>query len=423
MLVRKATVNTVLGTGVVLGVALNPFLGGKSAIIFLVFGLSFFLFQFRRSVANCLYQWPLFMFPMWATVTTLWSFNPSITLRSGIQLLLTYAFCVAVVTILDYKKTLTVMAGCYLLALLSVFVMSNTVTIFETGQVVRIGVLGSKNNVSGVGVAAIASSMMLLCLPSARIGQKLMAAGIILVGIAVILQARSLGTFVALCGCSGVGIYLWFVSSKIKTSNLKPIFVYIPLALAAFALLTIVLFWSYPGYVAFMDGIGKDPTITGRTFIWSIGTQIIDQNMMGGIGYNSYWTDRNPGAVLLWEKGHRAIGSPYGFHNTYIHAGVETGLPGMLIILGLAFYMMKRIVHLTRNTMHAYEAVAVAYALFLIAKSFFEVYFSGIFSADTMMFCFIWDVLSRRLDPRRLDPGQRQSALASDDLSQTTATP
>ncbi|MEO1393444.1 MAG: O-antigen ligase [Cyanobacteria bacterium J06634_5] len=82
-------------------------------------------------------------------------------------------------------------------------------------------------------------------------------------------------------------------------------------------------------------GLGKDPTLSARTYIWSGSIEkIMDQPLLG-YGRAAFWV---PGSQDAWEVGALAARDfvPSHAHNGYIDAALDLGLIGFgLFVLGL----------------------------------------------------------------------------------------
>lgn len=394
--IRKShLIDLMLCTMAIAGVFLHLFIGGVAVLLFLGFGAALFVFRTQPSILACRENWPLLLLPAWGAVTILWAQYPVAALRFDVQLLLTYTISISIICALPLRQTLIILAVINSAVLATVLISATTVTIFQTGEIVRVGVLGSKNNVSFFGTSALTIGALLLSLPGRSVRLNFLAIVTILIAMAAILQARSFGTLVAATGCAGIGFFLWSTSRIVRNSGVRALIYCSGLVCFVVFVVALFLIFSYAEYVSLMKTIGKDPTITGRTFIWSIGLQLIEENFWGGVGVNSFWKTGNPDAVLLWTNGKREIGAYYGFHNTYIHLGVEAGIVGTLIFLGLMIHLLRKSIFTAQREISAYKAVAASYAIFFFVKSWIETMGYSPFSGNVLFFCLIWIVVNQ----------------------------
>ena len=82
---------------------------------------------------------------------------------------------------------------------------------------------------------------------------------------------------------------------------------------------------------SFVETIGKDPTLTGRTELWDIVITEIFERPIGGWGYFAFWGASNPIAnAIAAELG---WGIPPHAHNEILEMLLETGVVGTLLML------------------------------------------------------------------------------------------
>lgn len=80
-------------------------------------------------------------------------------------------------------------------------------------------------------------------------------------------------------------------------------------------------------WVSILISLGRDPTLTGRTYIWSFLIEKLQDQLLLGYGYGAFWAE---GSVHLKEL---AIFlneyEPAHSHNGLLEIGIGTGLVGM----------------------------------------------------------------------------------------------
>jgi exopolysaccharide production protein ExoQ len=97
----------------------------------------------------------------------------------------------------------------------------------------------------------------------------------------------------------------------------------------------------------------KDPTLTGRTYLWQRATDFIADKPVLGTGFNAFWVEGNPDAVGLWHFG--GLTDPWGFnfHNTLIELLVNVGWAGVFVFTIVAIIssvlLLRRVI--TRPTL------------------------------------------------------------------------
>ncbi len=78
--------------------------------------------------------------------------------------------------------------------------------------------------------------------------------------------------------------------------------------------------------------LGKDSTLTGRTYLWQQGIEAAKASPLVGVGYQAYWVQGFSEAERLWEEFYIGSRAGFHFHNTFIEAVVETGLIGLILL-------------------------------------------------------------------------------------------
>lgn len=81
----------------------------------------------------------------------------------------------------------------------------------------------------------------------------------------------------------------------------------------------------------FLQSIGKDTSLTGRTVLWSRAAGIIADHPWGGVGLQAFWVESNAEAIRFWEMFYIYGHAGFHFHDLWLEIGVELGLVGILI--------------------------------------------------------------------------------------------
>jgi exopolysaccharide production protein ExoQ len=77
----------------------------------------------------------------------------------------------------------------------------------------------------------------------------------------------------------------------------------------------------------------KDPTLTGRTYLWYRAADLIKEKPLFGRGYDAFWVQGNTDAEGLWSFFGIASRDGFTFHNTYIQTLVELGWVGLAVVV------------------------------------------------------------------------------------------
>lgn len=108
--------------------------------------------------------------------------------------------------------------------------------------------------------------------------------------------------------------------------------------LVTVAVIGVVAEGVFGAYTHFLEFLGKDPTLTDRTIIWSdlLG---MHTNPLIGVGFESFWLgDR---LKPLWAKWHW---QPNEAHNGYLETYLDLGVLGLILMLGMFVLAYRRAV-------------------------------------------------------------------------------
>jgi exopolysaccharide production protein ExoQ len=82
----------------------------------------------------------------------------------------------------------------------------------------------------------------------------------------------------------------------------------------------------------------KDPTLTGRTYLWFRARDLIADSPILGKGFGAFWQQGNLDAEGLWRFAQIATRQGFNFHNTLYDTLVSLGWLGA-IVLGITFVL------------------------------------------------------------------------------------
>jgi len=102
-----------------------------------------------------------------------------------------------------------------------------------------------------------------------------------------------------------------------------------------------------------LEMTGKDPTLTGRTEIWSYVIYDILQKPLLGWGYNAFWFIENPAAIEIDNAVHYVVPQA---HNGLLEILLHVGMVGAIFFL----FLLARNITLGLRCLRAPEAKALA---------------------------------------------------------------
>ncbi len=288
--------------------------------------LGLFAWNAHLTLPMLIRSWPLLPFPIVAILSSGWSPYPAEALKLGILLLLTPILLVTLAARLRPHEFIRVMmlAG----ALTLIFWLPHYETIRQGGGIMHKQILAYQLLL--VAIVATASAL------NSRENLVFRIIGLIAAPVAFVLQVNAesatslvLGTvaIIALIGSK----FVWSAVAKIpQLRTLSFLFV-----IAAFLTGTVVILTTPQNTLAsdFLALVGKESTLSGRTWIWEIAGRVAVDRPLFGIGMGGFWHPDVGLAQTLNEIMLVDPGTKMSFHSAYWEARVHLGFAGLALLL------------------------------------------------------------------------------------------
>jgi len=144
------------------------------------------------------------------------------------------------------------------------------------------------------------------------------------------------------------------------------------LAIPFFITLTLVggslATWVAGNWENLLIGLGRDPTLSGRTYIWEAVIDQIWKRPWLGYGYQAFWKEKGE-AEYVWRSIRFIV---FQAHNGFLNIGVELGLVGLsLFVLSLLFTYIRAIKWARLGKTSA-DLWPITYVTFLIMYNYSE---------------------------------------------------
>jgi exopolysaccharide production protein ExoQ len=124
-------------------------------------------------------------------------------------------------------------------------------------------------------------------------------------------------------------------------------------------------------WVELLTGLGRNPTLTGRTQIWGVAVARIIERPLVGYGRGAFWAPNSPYAI---EAG-QAMGTawiPWHAHNGLIDLALDVGLIGVAIFLIIYFISFAQALKRAYAPKSLEELWLLAYLTFLAMNNVTE---------------------------------------------------
>lgn len=309
-------------------------LGSKGAAAFVLATVVYAALRWREAGAILTPRLFLFIPAGLACFSTLWSEAPKESLKHGLELSVTL---LAAATLSSARRPDMVLRG--IAAAFAVYVavslaFGGTVAVGLRGQTAFSGLSDSKNLVADIAstglLVALGAAWLAACKRSWWWAAGLAAAAAM--EALVIANARSAGAMLGL----GVGLGAFLALALLRP---LPTAMRGALTLVLGLLVTVVAVFFRSISQAMVDfatvAFDKDPTLTGRTYLWARGFDLINERPLLGRGFYAFWLQGNPDAEGLWRYGGIVDRTGFTFHNSAVEVLIQLGWAGLAILAGV----------------------------------------------------------------------------------------
>jgi exopolysaccharide production protein ExoQ len=324
--------------------------GAASGLAMAVLPLAYMVLRRRIAGEALVTRWPLFLAPFFVLLSIAWSEAPGVSAKYAAEMWLTAAGGVGLSMA---RRPTAVLKGACL-----AFAIYCTASV-GLGHSVGVGVGAGGEAFAGLGdgknlAADIASTGALISLSTLFVSMRqksllwwLIAALAVGLEVYLLVLARSAGAVLALAG--GVTALLALVSLSGMSRTVR-------IGTAVIVLTSVAIFAASvrnlgAALVSLSTQIfDKDPTLTGRTYLWYRANDLIAEKPLLGHGFYAFWRQGNTDAEGLWQYAGIAGRSGFNFHNSLVELTVQLGvagavvfcLVGMIGVLSLVRHFLER---------------------------------------------------------------------------------
>lgn len=312
-------------------------------------------------------SWPVLILPLFALLSTFWSEVPERSIYASIQFTVTTVIAIWIATkfsLSTFFTSLLIATGLgVMLSILNDFIhfLPQNITADVTEHA-NSGMYNQKNVYGKV----ICLFTLTILITGFRIKKPVIALLICLLLIKPLLSTRSSGALIIYLITMTFPL-IWIMTNLVKNQFLLIQTLWVGVLVGLFITLTLDL-----NIVdTLLGGLGKDSTLTGRTWLWSIGFSIFDQFPLTGVGYQAFWqSDSFPEVRLIHTYFH---GQPLnGFHNSYIEVLVALGVIGLLAFIFLLVYVLFNNFRFFLRARSADSLGALLFVILAIIQTFTE---------------------------------------------------
>lgn len=308
--------------------------------LFIMYFLSFFLFDTRNVVIGAVKAWWLWPFRIVALLSVFWSPYASDALRSSALLILS----AVVITVVAARFTPQQIIRCVMIAcsIIVVYILMQNIPI-ERGAG-----FGSKNYAALFMLTGFVLAAGVALNPNELKQLRWMGALMMPVFVHQVVSANSTTALFMLVASASLvfGMRVFFLDTR-QVRHLSSLLVVIGLMVVMITLYAIIIFVDREVVDAFLGRFGKDTTFTGRTALWQEAGNQIAMRPYLGVGLDGFWQYDVGSAQTLNENDHKPYGTELTFHNVHLEVLVHLGLVGyatfLLAVVSSVWLTLKRL--------------------------------------------------------------------------------
>jgi exopolysaccharide production protein ExoQ len=286
------------------------------------FAASLVLFA-RDTLPTYARAWPTLLLPILCVISAAWAPSLSDAVRKGVFLGLTGAIAVYAASRMSSRQIMSaVFLGGTLGAALSLI---NPTPVHGNWT----GVFGQKNFLAVHMFIMYVAGFSVLLDRQANPWLRLWAIIFVPLGGLIIFMTNSAtNLLLMLAATTGYIGYAFIWTPAARFQHMRTLIVLgaavlvLSLALILFGLFQIDLVEEL------LAAVGKDSTLTGRTYLWDIARRIMAEKPLTGVGAEGFWRPEVGAARSITSFFSYGTFTKFSFHNSFLENGVHLGYPG-----------------------------------------------------------------------------------------------
>lgn len=277
----------------------------------------------RQTLPTTLRAWPTLIIPVFCIVSALWAPSASDAIRKGMLFALGSVVSIYAASRVSGRN------------ILLVFMAAETIAAFMSLQSPNIiggawtGIFGQKNFLAMNMFILYGAALGIMLDRDTNRWFRLWALGVAPLAFFLIVMAKSGTTTIMLAGATAAMLghaFLWQPAARIK--HLRLLFT-LALAVAVTAgMLVLFGFMHFDAEGSLLDALGKDSTLTGRTYLWATAERTMAEHPLLGVGADGFWRSEYglANSIVRYFDFEQYV--KFSFHNSYLENGVSFGYPG-----------------------------------------------------------------------------------------------
>lgn len=285
--------------------------------------------------------WPLLLTPIVATLSAFWSDAQATSLRYGAQFLFTVFMGVLIARLLTPRRFLIVFC-CSVFVFCILCILHGRQGSSADGMVL-IGLTGSKNQLGYEAQLLMMSALAMLMMGVRFVALRWVAILSFPLALYLVLEVNSATALLMAVGGSAALAGLWLMQRFTPGGRVATILA----ALIVLAPISLVIPEIVDAMNHFLfDTLNKDPTLTGRVFLWAAADDLAERRPLLGYGYQAIWIGDSSESIGLRRLAGISDGRTFHFHDQFRQVRVDTGWVGLIVFVGtlaaIGFGLLRR---------------------------------------------------------------------------------
>jgi exopolysaccharide production protein ExoQ len=375
-LLSEPAVEFAAAFGAVLPLLFVMQLGSKGPALFILVALAYGFYHRRWLIPLLLQRWFLLIVPALFLISVLWSDYPRHTVKHALEAAITIAAGLALsasprpkAVVIGYFAAFAV----FLLASVAFggFVAQGSLVTGDYTQRAFAGLNGSKNLMgTQAGMAIIVTIAAIWVIArSGNLAAFLGAIAVLAVETYALVAARSAGSLIGVA--VSLAGFMAIATIGRMPRGVRGLFTTLfGLVVVLFVAFTEKIIDASTAFVLHL--FNKDPTFTGRSYLWYRAHDFIAEHPLLGRGYEAFWVQGNIDAEGLWQFALIKSRFGFNFHNTLLEMLVHLGWVGTVALLGVFVVAALMVLRRTAAFPSLPAAFYAAYLLFTIVRAPYE---------------------------------------------------
>jgi exopolysaccharide production protein ExoQ len=364
-----------------------------------------YLFVRRDSLVEALLPRSfLLLIPLFAIFSVAWSEAPGESFKLGVEFAITIMAGLILASARQPVAVLKGLGAAFLIYVVAALAVGKTAAIgVGAGGYALSGLSGSKNLLGDIASTGMIVSLALFII-GVRRREVIWTLGALLamaVDLYVVVATRSAGALLGL----GLGVTALLALAPLVVAG-RAVRAWLT---GAVAICLVAVGLSYRWITMSLIEFGaqvfdKDPTLTGRTYLWYRAADLIHEKPALGRGYYAFWVQGNIDAEGLWRYFGIQNRGGFTFHNTAVELLVTLGWVGLILCATIAligvFMLVKRFVLKPSLALCCWIAIL----LYQVARMPIETIGVAPFYFSTLLMFAAFGAGFKRVRPARVEP-------------------